>query len=518
MQKLLDLYRQWKGAEPANVQQIPGGGSNRTYYRLTDNNGQTVVGVIGTSRDEDHAFIYLTEHFSKRQLPVPKILAKSDDLLRYLQTDLGSISLFDAIRGGREAGGRYTLKEQELLKRTIRELPNIQMRGAMELDFSNCYPQAEFDVDSVLFDLNYFKYCFLKATEIDFHELKLEADFRLLAKDLTAEPSESFLYRDFQARNVMVGDSLYFIDFQGGRRGPFYYDLASFLWQASARYPDRLRRELIDEYYAAAQQFAEMPKREHFDRRLRLFVFFRTLQVLGAYGFRGYFEQKKHFLESIPPAIQNLRELLSPQSSAFNLQSASFPYPYLSELLQRLTELPQFARIEQPARSRADGYKTTDNNPYNAHPKDGPATFSKYDGTGPLVVRVFSFSYGKGIPEDESGNGGGYVFDCRSTHNPGRYEPYKQLTGLDEPVIRFLEDDGEILTFLDSVYRLADAHVERYLQRGFTSLMIAFGCTGGQHRSVYSAQHLAEHIRQKYGVEVRICHREQNITQTLKDS
>ena len=520
MQKLLDLYRQWKGAEPANVQRIPGGGSNRTYYRLTDNDGQTVVGVIGTSRDEDHAFIYLTEHFSRRKLPVPKILAASDDQLRYLQTDLGSMSLFDAIRGGREAGGRYTLKEQELLKRTIRELPNVQIRGARELDFSNCYPQAEFDADSVLFDLNYFKYCFLKATEIDFHELKLEADFRLFAKDLTTDeyivagdlqsPAvDSFLYRDFQARNVMLDHdgNPYFIDYQGGRKGPYYYDLASFLWQASARYPHKLRRELVYEYYNSLKNYIEVPPVRHFVNRLSLFVLFRTLQVLGAYGFRGYFEQKKHFIESIPPAIQNLRELLA--------SSSSFHYPYLMEILRQLTELPQFQQIETVA-SRADGYKTTDLNPYKAHPQDGPATFSKYDAQGPLVVRVFSFSYGKGIPEDESGNGGGYVFDCRSTHNPGRYEPYKKLTGLDEPVIRFLEDDGEILTFLDSVYKLADAHVRRYIQRGFTSLMFSFGCTGGQHRSVYSAQHLAEHIHEKFGVEVRIVHREQKITQILE--
>ena len=184
MEKLIELYKQWKGTEPADVRQLPGAGSNRSYFRMTDEEGQTVIGVIGTSRDENHAFVYLTEHFNKRKLPVPKILATSDDCLRYLQTDLGSVSLFDAVKGGREAGGRYTLREQELLKRTIRELPNVQIRGARGLDFSNCYPQAEFDVDSVLFDLNYFKYCFLKATEIDFHELKLEADFRLLAKDL----------------------------------------------------------------------------------------------------------------------------------------------------------------------------------------------------------------------------------------------------------------------------------------------------------------------------------------------
>ena len=512
MERLLKLYQQWKGAEPANIQQLQSAGSNRTYYRLTDYDGQTVIGVIGTSRDEDHAFIYLTEHFNTRKLPVPTVLASSDDQLRYLQTDLGSTSLFDAIRGGREAGGRYTLKEQELLKRTIRELPNIQIRGARGLDFSNCYPQAEFNVDSVLFDLNYFKYCFLKATELDFHELKLEADFRLFAKDLTNDSyanGDFFLYRDFQARNVMLDHdgNPCFIDYQGGRKGPYYYDLASFLWQASARYPHKLRRDLIYEYYNSLKNYIEVPPVRHFANRLSLFVLFRTLQVLGAYGFRGYYEQKKHFIESIPPAIHNLRELLD--------STTQFHYPYLMDILRQLTELPQFQQIEATAK-RADGYKTTDLNPYKAHPQDGPATFSKYDAQGPLVVRVYSFSFGKGIPEDESGNGGGYVFDCRSTHNPGRYEPYKKLTGLDEPVIRFLEDDGEILTFLDSVYKLADAHVRRYIQRGFTSLMFCFGCTGGQHRSVYSAQHLAEYIHEKFGIEVRICHREQGINQTLE--
>lgn len=509
MQKLLELYKQWAGAEPARVEKLPVAGSNRDYYRLAATDGSTVVGVVGTSRDENHAFIYLTNHFAKRRLPVPAVLAVSDDELRYLQTDLGSVSLFDAIAGGRAAGGRYTVKEKELLIRTIRELPNFQVRGARDLDFSNCYPQPEFDEDSVLFDLNYFKYCFLKATDLDFHELKLEANFRLFAKDLTSEPCDSFLYRDFQARNVMLDDAgnPYFIDYQGGRKGPYYYDLASFLWQASAKYSHKLRRELVAEYYQSLKNYVEVPSVRHFVNRLSLFVLFRTLQVLGAYGFRGYFERKKHFIDSIPPAIQNLRELL---------ELDCFPYPYMVDMLRRLTELPQFARIEQPALSRADGYRTAGSNVYEAHPQDGPATFSKYDGKGPLVVRVFSFSFRNGIPEDESGNGGGYVFDCRGTHNPGRYEPYKKLTGLDEPVIRFLEDDGEILAFLDSVYKLADAHVDRYMQRGFTDLMFSFGCTGGQHRSVYSAQHLAEHIHGKFGIEVRICHREQDICLTLK--
>ena len=488
MHQLTELYKQWKGTAPVATEQLPGAGSNRVYYRMADAEGQTVIGVIGTSCDENRAFIYLARHFASRQLPVPQVLAVSADESRYLQTDLGTVSLFDAVSGGRQAGGRYTLDEKELLVRTIRELPRMQVEGARGLDFSKCYPMAEFDAESIMFDLNYFKYCFLKATDLDFHELKLEADFRLLAKDLLSEQSDTFLYRDFQARNVMLTDGQpCFIDFQGGRRGPYYYDVASFLWQASARYSHKLRRELVYEYYQALSRYTEVPSHRHFVNRLSLFVLFRTLQVLGAYGFRGYFERKRHFIESIPPAIQNLRELL---------QLDCFHYPYMIDMLRRLCELPQFQTVAPPH-------------------ADGPATISKYDGQGPLVVRVFSFSYKRGIPADESGNGGGYVFDCRSTHNPGRYAPYKKLTGLDEPVIRFLEDDGEILTFLDSVYQLADAHVQRYIQRGFTSLMFSFGCTGGQHRSVYSAQHLAEHLHRKFGIEVRICHREQNITQVL---
>ena len=384
----------------------------------------------------------------------------------------------------------------------------MQIRGALGLDFTQCYPQEALDETNVLFDLNYFKYCFLKATGLDFHELKLEASFQLMARDIVNIPGGAFMYRDFQARNVMLDsqENPYFIDFQGGRRGPVQYDVASFLWQASARYPKKLRAELIKVYLQSLKQYQEVSEKK-FRQGLQLCVLFRLLQVLGAYGFRGYFERKKHFLESIPPAMESLRDLL---------QDGGCPYPYLNEVLTNLVSMPQFKPEKKESVSRKDGLKTTELNPYQTHPQDGPPTFSRYDAQGPLVVRVFSFSYGKGIPEDTSGNGGGYVFDCRSTHNPGRYEPYKQLTGLDEPVIRFLEDDGEILTFLDSVYKLADHHVARYIQRGFTSLMFSFGCTGGQHRSVYCAQHLAEHIHRKYGVEVRICHREQEITQILE--
>ena len=507
MEELKRLYKETTGLDVAEVEIIPGAGSNRQYYRLKGNDGSTLIGAVGTSRDENHAFCYLAKHFTEAGLPVPQVVAESEDGLRYLQNDLGKQSLFDALKGGREAGGRYNAHERELLRRTIAALPAMQILGAHELDFSQCYPQEALDETNVLFDLNYFKYCFLKATGLDFHELKLEASFQLMARDIVNIPGGAFMYRDFQARNVMLDaqGNPYFIDFQGGRKGPVQYDVASFLWQASARYPKKLRSELIKVYLQSLKQYQEVSEKK-FRQGLQLCVLFRLLQVLGAYGFRGYFERKKHFLESIPPAMENLRDLLN---------EGGCPYPYLNEVLIKLVSMPQFKPEKKEEVRRADGLKTTELNPYQAHPLDGSPTFSRYDAQGPLVVRVFSFSYRKGIPEDTSGNGGGYVFDCRSTHNPGRYEPYKQLTGLDEPVIRFLEDDGEILTFLDSVYKLADAHITRYLQRGFTNLMFSFGCTGGQHRSVYSAQHLAEHIHKKFGVEVHICHREQGIEQVL---
>ncbi len=286
--------------------------------------------------------------------------------------------------------------------------------------------------------------------------------------------SATFLYRDFQSRNVMIKDGEpYFIDFQGGRKGPFYYDVASFLWQAKANLPDSLRMELVSHYIDALREYKPVDE-TYFKSQLRHFVLFRTLQVLGAYGFRGYFEKKPHFIQSVPFAVENLRQLLKDD----------FPeYPYLCEMLRNLTELKQFTD-ERKKRQ--------------------------------LTVKVMSFAYKKGIPEDPTGNGGGYVFDCRAVNNPGKYDRYKPYTGLDENVIRFLEEDGEITRFLEHVYALVDAHVQRYIERGFTNLSVCFGCTGGQHRSVYSAQHVAEHISRKFGVKVQLIHREQNIEQIFE--
>ncbi|MCF2598612.1 phosphotransferase [Phocaeicola barnesiae] len=468
---LISLYESFTGSRPEHVEELPGAGSNRRYFRMKG--PQTLIGVIGTSNEENHAFLTIDRHFKEKNLPVPEVYAATEDESCYLQEDLGDLQLFKAIEKGRLTGV-FSEEEKELLRKTLRMLPRIQFAGADGLDFSVCYPQPEFNRRTILWDLNYFKYCFLKATGLEFQEDKLEDEFEHMAEILMRSASATFLYRDFQSRNVMIKDGEpYFIDFQGGRKGPFYYDVASFLWQAKANLPDSLRMELVSHYIDALREYKPVDE-TYFKSQLRHFVLFRTLQVLGAYGFRGYFEKKPHFIQSVPFAVENLRQLLKDD----------FPeYPYLCEVLHNLTELKQFTD-ERKKRQ--------------------------------LTVKVMSFAYKKGIPEDPTGNGGGYVFDCRAVNNPGKYDRYKPYTGLDENVIRFLEEDGEITRFLEHVYALVDAHVQRYIERGFTNLSVCFGCTGGQHRSVYSAQHVAEHISRKFGVKVQLIHREQNIEQIFE--
>ena len=469
---LESLFERYAGAEPVSCVALTGSASHRRYYRLTGPDGRTLIGVEGTDADENCAFLTIDRHFASKGINVPEVVA--EDGLCYLQEDLGSTVLYDALSAGRKSGS-YSPEEVLLLKKTIAALPKIQVEGARGLDFSVCYPQPSFDARMVDFDLNYFKYDFLKLTGLEFNEVFLQDDFDRLRADLLAEPSDTFLYRDFNARNVMlVGGEPYFIDFQGGRRGPVYYDVASFLWQARARYPEALREELLQVYLDALRAYGPVDE-TRFRERLRLFILFRMLQVLGCYGFRGLWEGNKAFSDSIPPALEIVQSLLPFQD-----------YPYLSEVL---TSISEGSRKHTPSEEQKEKSE--------------------------LTVTIYSFSYRKGIPEDASGNGGGYVFDCRSVHNPGKYERFKQLTGLDAPVIKFLEEDGEILRFLDHVYALVDAHVERFLERGFTHLQVSFGCTGGQHRSAYSAQHLAEHLASKYPVKVHLIHRERGIEQWL---
>ena len=488
---LESLFEQYAGSAPVAVKALTGSASHRRYFRLTGPDGRSLIGVEGTDADENRAFLTIDRHFASKGINVPAVLAV--DGLCYLQEDLGSTVLYDVLASGRNSGS-YGPEEVALLKKTLAALPKIQVEGARGLDFSVCYPQPSFDARMVDFDLNYFKYDFLKLSGLEFNEVFLQDDFDRLRADLLSEPSDTFLYRDFNARNVMLVDGEpYFIDFQGGRKGPVHYDVASFLWQARARYPEALREELLQTYLEALRAY--MPVDEsHFRERLRLFILFRMLQVLGCYGYRGLWEGNPAFSSSIPPALEIVKSLLPFED-----------YPYLSQVLTELcTDALSPERVFIP---KPSAFKDCSVPP--ASPSEDASS---------LTVTIYSFSYKKGIPEDTSGNGGGYVFDCRSVHNPGKYERFKQLTGLDAPVIEFLEEDGEILRFLDHVYALVDAHVERFLQRGFTHLQVSFGCTGGQHRSAYSAQHLAEHLVAKYPVKVHLIHRERGIDQWLGNS
>ncbi len=476
-QTIATLYENYAHTPPDTIVPLAQSGSNRRYYRITAGNA-TCIGVEGVSVAENRAFVALARHFAAQGLPVPRLLACADDCSCYLQQDLGAQSLFDALATGR-ASGHYSEKEKELLRTTMALLPDVQFRGARGLDFSVCYPLAAFDARLVAFDLNYFKYCFLKPSGLEFDEVALQNDFDRFSALLLTDDFHTFMYRDFQARNVMLlnGEEPYLIDFQGGLRGPIYYDVASFLWQAKANYPPALRNELIAVYLQKLSEYQTVDK-DYFLNRLRYFVLFRTLQVLGAYGFRGLVERKAHFLQSVPFAMANLRELLAQPFAEM---------PYLCQILCELAQMPKWQYAFVGAQGR-------------------------------LTVRIFSFSYKKGIPDDLSGNGGGYVFDCRATHNPGRYEAYKKSTGMDADVIDFLEKDGEITVFLQSVYALADAHVARYLQRGFTDLMFSFGCTGGQHRSVYAAEHLAQHLARKFDIDILLEHREQGIVREVRSA
>ena len=472
MKQLEELFIQYKHSAPKSIEELPSSGSNRRYFRLTADDGSTIIGVKGTSVEENIAFVKIAEHFLRQGLPVPEVYGMSDDKTFYIQQDLGDNILFKLTEKGRTCGS-FNDDEREMLRKTMAKLPALQFLGAEGLDFNVCYPQPEFDERMISFDLNYFKYCFLKATGIEFSEIKLEDDFRRMSDILMRSTSATFLYRDFQSRNVMFhNNEPYFIDFQGGRKGPIYYDVASFVWQAKANYSEELREELLKTYLDALRQY--MPVDEtYFRQQLRHFVLFRTLQVLGAYGFRGYFEKKPHFLQSVPFAIDNLRRLL---------REPFKEYPYLSQILTELTQMRQFYEMT-PERK--------------------------------LQVKIYSFAYKKGIPNDMTGNGGGYVFDCRAINNPGKYEHNKHFTGLDKEVIKFLEDDGEVFKFLDNAYELVDAHVQRFIERKFTNLMVSFGCTGGQHRSVYCAERLAEHLNKKFDIKIKIIHREQDIEKEL---
>lgn len=470
--KLEQLFKKVAGVSPSSVVKLTGDGSNRTYYRMTAD-GVSMIGAVGTSVQENRAFIAIAQCFNKNSIDAPTVLAVSDDELCYLQSDLGETSLFMKMRDSRESGV-FSDEDTEALCRVMSILPDIQYRVADILDFDVCYPVADFDRRTIMWDLNYFKYCFLKGVGVEFDESMLENEFERLTAILLEEDCATFLYRDFQSRNIMWHDGRpWFIDFQGGRRGPIYYDVASFVGQARARYTPKVVEAMLDAYILSLSKYRKV-ERDDFMKKLQCFRLFRLLQNLGTYGLRGIFERKKKFVESIPNALMQLHEILCGTKEQF---------PVLCKIIEKVRLMPRFTPVDK----------------------------------GRLVVDVFSFSYHRGIPEDYSGNGGGFVFDCRAVHNPGRYQEYKKLTGMDAPVIKFLEEKSNITEFLNSVYSLVDPMVENYLERGFSHIQLCFGCTGGQHRSVYSAEHTAWHIAEKFGVKVNVNHTMQNKVYSIEN-
>ncbi|MDR1416490.1 MAG: phosphotransferase [Prevotellaceae bacterium] len=477
LHKLVDIFELWSGEQLLSSQELTQAGSHRRYFRLASAN-KVVVGCHGCNVQENRAFFSLAQHFAAKQLPMPRVLATSECGEYYLQQDLGDTSLFRLIASGRETG-RFSPDEIAALSAAIAVLPKIQYEGAQGLDYSRCYPQAELGRNAIAWDLSYFKYCFLKPCLENFDEAKLEADFERMVEYFTAEKNSCFMYRDFQSRNVMWHEGKpYFIDFQGGMKGAPHYDVASFLYQAKANFSDDLRKELLHVYLQSAMRYVEVNAAD-FEQKLPAYALLRTLQVLGAYGFRGYFERKLHFLQSVPFALKNLKCLLRQLPDGLDI-------PYLKSVLLRLVEQNQPTAPRQPE---------------------------------VLRVQIFSFSYRCGIPDDDSGNGGGFIFDCRSIFNPGRQEEFRLLTGLDAPVAQFLEANQEMSEFLQHACSMVEVAVERYLERGFGHLMAGFGCTGGQHRSVYAAQRLAERLHQKYPqIEIAVKHREQNVATVLKSA
>jgi aminoglycoside/choline kinase family phosphotransferase len=469
MEILSSLFEQHFHSPVVRVQPLQGalGGSGRRIIRLTGEN-VTAVGILYDVREENLAFLEFSRHFHKHGLPVPEIYAEDLDHGAYLEEDLGDTSLFEFLSKNR-TGETIAPDVVEAYRRAIATLPRFQVDAGRDLDYKVCYPRDSFDRQSIAWDLNYFKYYFLRLAGISFNEQALEDDFDRLTTFLLSARRDYFLYRDFQSRNIMLRHGQpYFLDYQGGRKGALQYDVASLLYDAKADLPPELRQQLLDHYLNTLAGFGDV-NRDAFLEHYYAYVYIRIMQALGAYGFRGFYERKAHFLQSVPFALKNLRWLQHNVTLPVALPTLldAFHSMLASEKLQGLA-------------SQADQ----------------------------LVVRILSFSFHRGLPKDDSGNGGGFVFDGRSLPNPGREERFKVLTGKDAPVIDYLNQQESVHQFLASVMSLVDASIGNYRQRGFKHLMVSFGCTGGQHRSVYLAEQLAKHLRHRSGVEVVVQHRE----------
>jgi len=481
MDVLKKLFEQHFHSPVERVQPLQGqlGGSGRTIIRLSDAQ-RSAIGIIYEVREENVAFLEFSRHFRRHGLPVPQIYAEDLKHDAYLEQDLGDLTLFDFLSKNRR-GENINPPVIETYRKVLEILPRFQIEAGRDLNYKVCYPRASFDRQSIIWDLNYFKYYFLRLAGIPFNEQALEQDFSRLTKFLLTADHDYFLYRDFQSRNVMLRDGEpFFVDYQGGRRGALQYDVASLLYDAKADLPPGVRQDLLDDYLERVRNYVPLT-REAFMQHYHAFVYVRLMQALGAYGFRGFYERKAHFLQSVPYALKNLRWLLHNIVLPIELPTLmeSFRGMLASEKLLNL-------HFEEP----------------QGKPSQAPSDSA-------LSVRIYSFSFHRGgVPKDETGNGGGFVFDGRSIPNPGREEHFKNLTGKDKPVIEYLDQQASAQQFLDHVRALVDASVSEYQRRGFKNLMVSFGCTGGQHRSVYLAEQLAKHLRETNGIEVTVHHRE----------
>ena len=441
------------------------GGSGRQIIRLSGTRA-TAIGILYNVREENLAFLEFSRHFRRHGLPVPEIYGESLDHGAYLEEDFGDTTLFEFLSKHR-SGTAIAPPVVDAYRKVVEALPKFQIEAGRDLNYSVCYPRGSFDRQSIVWDLNYFKYYFLRLAGIPFNEQSLEDDFERLTEFLLSAERDFFLYRDFQSRNIMLRDGKpYFLDYQGGRKGALQYDLASLLFDAKADLPPELRQQLLDHYLDCVAEYAEID-RDTFLKHYYAYVYARILQALGAYGFRGFYERRPHFLQSVPYALKNLRWLL---------HNANLPIA-LPTLMGAFESMLGSEKLHSIA-------KEADN----------------------LVVRVNSFSFHRELPKDDSGNGGGFIFDGRSLPNPGREEKFKELTGRDAPVIEYLSQQESVHQFLACVYTLVDASVANYQARGFKSLMISFGCTGGQHRSVFLAEQLAKRLRAHNGLTVELHH------------
>jgi aminoglycoside/choline kinase family phosphotransferase len=472
MQEIIDsiklLYREWTGKEPDSLDVLPQSGSDRRYFRLFGN-GKSVIGTYGANVRENETFLYFSKHFKKKSLAVPELYAMSENGMYYLQEDFGDVSLLNHLESQGLVQPVY-----DLFRKSLETLADLQVKGDKDLDYEKCLTNTEFGKQAIMADLLYFKYYFLDGLAKPYNKQKLIDDFEALSTYLTHTEYKYFMFRDFQSRNIMVtpDNNVHFIDYQGGMKGAPQYDVASMLWQARANLPEEWKKNLLEDYMAAFEKLiGSQLERSIFRSQYNGYVLIRMLQVLGAYGFRGLFERKAQFLTAIPLGIKNLRGFIQTHNIGISLPE----FRRVLDLCVADEIIDRFTPVQATEQT-------------------------------PLIVKICSFSYRNGIPADESGNGGGFVFDCRGILNPGRVEAMKTKTGRDKDVKDYLEQQTKMQEFLNSVFDIVDISVEDYIKRGFEHLTVSFGCTGGQHRSVYAADALARHLRNKFKVKIDLKH------------